>query len=400
MLDAHRTRRAIGSMADVRIRLRSTDERLLSLPWERALSDWDPALFLPLEVGPSRNVVRFVEGVEGRYALKELDAGWAEREWRVLRRCADAGVPAVAAIGLVEREGRPSIVITRALAGVDSYRRLLADGSSIARLDDLLDALVLLLVELHRAGIYWGDATLANTLLSRDGDGLVALLVDGETGEVHPDGLSDGQRRQDVDLCVERVAHGLADLAIARGEPDDGGAIAAAERIATRYAALWSALTEETTIEAGDMHAVARRVRHIEALGFTVREIRLRPAGEGVTLAVATGRRRALGEHLERISGVRALEGQARLLLDDLALHRVWLSSLRGHEVEEAETARHWRAERLEPTLARLASALAPGADALQAYCEVLEEKWLASESAGRDVGLQAALERWLDARR
>ena len=106
-----------------------------------------------------------------------------------------------------------------------------------------------------------------------------------------------------------------------------------------------------------------------------------------------TGRRRAFSERLERLTGVRALEGQARIILDDLAIHRTWLSSLRGHEVGLDETGVHWRAERFEPALAQLTGRVD---DPIQAYCEVIEYKWLASERAGHDIGLRAALEAWL----
>ena len=380
-------------MSDTKIRLRSTDERLLDLPWFRPLEDWDSSLFVPIEIGPSRNIVRFVDGDEGLYALKELETSWADHEWRVLRRCADAGVPAVAPVGIVERADGRSVVITRAVRGVDSYRELLASDNNIDQIELLLDAMALLLVELHRAGIYWGDASLANTLLARDGDGIIAMLVDGETGEVHVGGLSDGQREQDLELCVERVAHGLADLAAAAGMEQDARAINLAESIPVRYRAIWSELTAETRVDAGDMHAVVSRVRSIEQLGFTVREINLRPDGEGVRLSVRTGRRRALSERLERLTGIRALEGQARIMLDDLAIQRAWLSSLRGHEVGLDEAVAHWRAERFEPALAQLTSR---AGDPIQAYCEVIEYKWLASEQAGHDIGLRAALNAWL----
>jgi hypothetical protein len=383
-----------------RIRLRSTDERLLGLPWMEPLAGWDASLFAPVAVGSSRNIIRFIDGADGRYALKELDSDWAEREWRVLRRCADAGVPAVFPVGIVDRGDGRSIVITRAVNGVDSYRELLARDVWVERIELLLDALALLLVELHRAGIYWGDASLANTLLAPDGDGVVALLVDGETGEVHPDGLSDGQRTHDLELCVERIAHGLADIAAASGQRDDERAIELARSIPTRYESIWSELAGETRIDRGDMHAVEQRVRRVEQLGFTVREIALRPDGEGVHLSVRPGRRRALSERLERLSGVRALEGQARALLGDLELHRAWLADLRGHAVDPSEAAAHWRAERFEPALARLSGALGTAHDPIQVYCEILEHKWFASERAGGDVGLQAAIEEWLAARR
>ena len=380
-------------MKKTKIRLRTTDAALIGLPWDLPSSEWRSDLFAPVQIGPSRNIVRFFDGNEGRYALKELEGSWADREWRVLRRCADAGVPAVAPVGIIERADGRSVVITRAIHGVDSYRELLTNDRSGDDLEPLLDAMALLLVELHRAGVYWGDASLANTLLARDGDGMIARLVDGETGEVHLSGLSDGQREQDLALCVERVAHGFADLAAAAELPDDDRAIALAESIPVRYRAIWSELTAETRVDAGDMHAVVGRVRTIEQLGFTVREINLRPDGEGVRLSVRTGRRRAFSERLERLTGVRALEGQARIILDDLAIHRTWLSSLRGHEVGLDETGVHWRAERFEPALAQLTGRVD---DPIQAYCEVIEYKWLASERAGHDIGLRAALEAWL----
>ena len=41
-------------------------------------------------------------------------------------------------------------------------------------------------------------------------------------------------------------------------------------------------------------------------------------------------------------------------------------------------------------------SAIGPSRDPIQAYCDVLEEKWLLSEAAGKDVGLEAAMAGYL----
>ena len=46
--------------------------------------------------------------------------------------------------------------------------------------------MALLLVDLHRNGIYWGDCSLANTLFMRDGQTIQAWMVDAETAEFHP----------------------------------------------------------------------------------------------------------------------------------------------------------------------------------------------------------------------
>ena len=49
------------------------------------------------------------------------------------------------------------------------------------------------------------------------------------------------------------------------------------------------------------------------------------------------------------------------------------------------------------PTLARIAGAVGPGRDLVQAYCDVLETKWYLSESARRDVGLDRAIEAYVE---
>jgi hypothetical protein len=41
--------------------------------------------------------------------------------------------------------------------------------------------------------------------------------------------------------------------------------------------------------------------------------------------------------------------------------------------------------------------AVGPGRDIIQSYCDVLEHKWLLSEQAGWDVGLETALRAYLE---
>ena len=99
--------------------------------------------------------------------------------------------------------------------------------------------MALLLVDLHRAGVYWGDCSLANTLFRRDGDRIQAYLVDAETSETFP-ALSDGQRAYDLEILVENVAFGLADLAAYLGREEDmDEAIDAAQSVRTGYEAVW-----------------------------------------------------------------------------------------------------------------------------------------------------------------
>jgi len=258
--------------------------------------------------------------------------------------------------------------------------------------DRLLDAMASLLVDLHRGGIYWGDCSLANTLFRRDGDTIQAYLVDAETSETHA-ALSDGQRGYDLDVLVENVAFGLADLASFQGHPEAmDDQIAAAESVRHRYTALWQELHDQVEIQAGDRFAIQAHIRRLNELGFAIGEIELLPGDAGtVRLRTAVARRDFHARELARRTGLVALEGQARLLLNDLREYRAWLAYFERRPVSSAEGAARWQAEVLEPYLARLRAVIGPGRDPLQAYCDLLEHKWLRSERARQDLGLEAA---------
>jgi tRNA A-37 threonylcarbamoyl transferase component Bud32 len=376
---------------------------LLGLPWNLPLGEWsaDRGDFKELPVGPSRHLVRFVLDGDVLYALKEEPLLIAQREYEVLRRLEAAELPAVTPVGLAEAPERDEgILVTTYLAHSLQYRRLLMRlrPASEAYRDQLLDAMASLLVDLHRGGVYWGDCSLANTLFRRDGDKIQAYLVDAETSEVHPS-LSDGQRAFDLDVLVENVAFGLADLAVYNGRPDElDDAIAAAESVRTRYRALWDELHAEVQLGADDRFAVNARVRRLNDLGFSVDEIELEPGDRDgkLRLRVAVTTRRFHIRELERLTGIVALEGQARILMNDLREYRAWLEWYEKRPVSLAEGARRWQQDVFEPTVARLGKVIGPDRDLIQAYCDVLEHKWLLSELAGRDVGLEGAIESYL----
>jgi len=384
------------------LRLRDPDAELLALPWELPLEAWpaDRLPFRDMSVGPSRHLVRFLALDRGLVALKEEPAGIAEREYEILRHLEDVGFPAVIPMGISAAPGRDAaILLTRYLPNSFQYRRLLSrvpPGPGYLR-DQLLDAMAGLLVELHRGGVYWGDCSLANTLFRRDGDKVQAYLVDAETSERHPD-LSDGQRAYDLEVLVENVAFGLADLAALQDREDlFDEAIRAAESVRDRYGRLWSELHAEIEVGADERFAMAARVRRLNELGFAVDEIQLFPGDAGrVRVRVAVTNRRFHAHKLERLTGLRALEGQARLLLNDLREYGAWLERMEQRAIPLDGAAPRWQAEVFEPTLNRLASIIGPGGDGVQAYCDVLETKWLRSESARRDVGLNDAIEAYV----
>lgn len=385
------------------LRLREPTPTLIGLPWELPLEGWPsgPLTFRELPVGPSRHLVRFLLADGSTYALKEEPLEIARHEYEVLRHLEEQDLPAVVAVGIAETPGRGSaILVTEYLVHSLQYRRLLMRfpaGPNPQR-DRLLDAMATLLVDLHRAGVYWGDCSLANTLFRRDGDKVQAFLVDAETSDTHPT-LSDGQRAYDLDVLVENVGFGLADLAAFQGRDDlMEDAVDAAESVRTRYGLLWDELHATEELSPDNRHAVASRVRRLNELGFAVDEIVLEPGARPgrLRMRVAVTNRQFHAHELQRRTGLVALEGQAKLLLNDLREYGAWLEWDEGGTLREREAADRWIHEVLEPTLRTIGPAIGPARDPLQAYCDVLEMKWLMSEVAGRDVGLAVALEAYV----
>jgi hypothetical protein len=327
----------------------------------------------------------------------------AGAEFDVLRRLEIAGLPAVTAVGLAEDPERDTaILVTEYLAYSIQYRRLLMRfplGPGPYR-DRLLDAMASLLVDLHRGGVYWGDCSLANTLFRRDGNRIQAYLVDAETSEIHPV-LSDGQRAYDLDILVENVGFGLADLGAMQGRADAfEDAVEAAASVRTRYQAVWDELHLEPMVSGADRQAIRARIRRLNELGFAVDEIALEPTSPGgdvVRLKVAVADQRFHARELARLTGLVALEGQARLLVNDLREYQTWLKHGGGPPLSDAAAAERWLHEVLEPSLRTLVPVIGPQRDPVQAYCDVLELKWLQSEATGSDMGLEAALRGYIE---
>jgi hypothetical protein len=385
-----------------RLRLRDPAIDLVDLPWELPLVDWpsDRLAFRNVPVGPSRHLVRFLVSGGVLYALKELPLMVGRREYDVLLHLEGLGLPTVEAVGVAEAPGRGNaILVTKFLPHSLQYRRLmmrLPAGPGPHR-DRLLDAMAFLLVDLHRSGVFWGDCSLANTLFRRDGDRIEAYLVDAETSEVHPS-LSDGQRAYDVEILVENVGFGLADLAAMQGRTDDSDdSILAAERVRDRYSQIWLMIHDEPILHPDDRQAIRNRVRKLNELGYSV-DLDVDPdADDGrVRLRMSITTRRYHAHQLERRTRLRALEGQAQLLLNDLNEYGTWLEWHDGRRVEPAEGAARWLGDVYRPTLARIGQAVGPDRDLVQAYCDVLEQKWYLSEQAGHDAGLSAAIDSYL----
>ena len=371
---------------------------LLTLPWREGLATWtDERLVQIRQRGLSRHVVRFVADNGTVYALKELDERLARKEYRLLRRLGELGVPAVEAIGVVV--DRPvdtdAILVTRFLDYSSSYRALFANPRGVHLTGRLLDAQVELLVRLHLAGFMWGDCSLSNTLFRMDAGAFAAYLVDAETAEMHPS-LTDGQRGYDLELARERVAGELFDLQAGELLPADVDPIDVADDTVQRYEALWSELThEEILLRSEQRYRIAERLRRINQLGFDVDEVELIEAGEGSRLRVRT--RVAEPGHHRRIlfarTGLDVGENQASRLLNDIAGYRGYLEQTSGRAVADVVAASTWLTEVYEPVVRAIPAELRGRLDEAEVFHEVLEHRWLLSEAAAKDIGTTAAMQ-------
>ena len=382
--------------ASVDIRLRDPSPVLLGLPWSTPLAEWDgtdvPLRDIP--VGPSRHLVRFVELEEGIAAVKEAPSRIVQREYDVLRRLEADRLPAVRPLGMVllDPEGE-GLLLTRFLERSWQYRRLFMrlPLDSTTQRARLLTAMAGLLVELHRAGVFWGDCSLANTLFVRDGQRLQAHLVDAETSEIHPR-LSDGQRELDLEILVQNVAGGLLDIATRLDALDRTEEyLAAAEGVAATYRELWDELHRDLAVRLDERWQIASHLHRLHELGYAVDEVRLEPGAEGddrLRVKVAVAGRDFHAEQLQALTGLAVGEGQAAVLLNDA---RAFASRL--DPPMDARTAGwRWRREVFARALTLVNEAGLPHTDPVQAVCDLLEGRWLLSEQEGRDVGDEAAL--------
>jgi hypothetical protein len=372
---------------------------LLSLPWHEPLEEWDDDQLLEVaHRGISRHVVRFVEADGHVYALKEIDERLARREYRLLGSLEAMGMERPPAPG--DDSPQDAILVTRFLDYSMSYRYVFSHGHAARPTDQLIDAMVELLVRLHLAGLFWGDCSLSNTLFRPDAGSIAAYLVDAETAELHPS-LTAGQRSFDIDYAAERVGGELFDLQAGGLLPDDVDPVEIAAELPRRYHALWDELTREELLQPDEQrYRVAARVDRINELGFDVDEIELKTTDEGVRLRVRTqvaetGRHR---NQLYALTGLEVTENQARRLLNDLRSYRGYLEQKEGRSIPETVAGHRWRAEVYDKVMARIPESLADRMEPAEVFHEILEHRWFLSERAGKDVGTTAAAKSYIDA--
>ena len=381
----------------INIKSMSVDPALLDLPWNIPLEQWPPEVLAALPRGISRHIVRFVNLNSNVIAVKEISSFVADREYEMLRDLLRLGAPCVRPIavitGRVDANGEElnSVLITEHLSYSLPYRALFSQYMRPETATRLIDALAVLLVRLHLLGFFWGDVSLSNTLFRRDAGAFAAYLVDAETGELHPEGLTSGKRMYDIELARTNIIGELMDLQAGGLLEEDVDTIDVGDRIVTRYLELWDVLTGEESFSMSERWRVANRIERLNSLGFDVGELSMTTDLDGTHLSIQPKVVDAGHYHRQimRLTGLDVQEGQGRRMLNDLEAYR----SLWNRKNEPLEIAAHaWLADVFEPTIAAVPAEMRSKLEPAEIFHEVLEHRWYMSEAAGYDVSMQDAV--------
>lgn len=381
----------------INIKSMSVDPALLDLPWNIPLEQWPPEVLAALPRGISRHIVRFVNLNSNVIAIKEISSFVADREYEMLRDLLRLGAPCVRPIAVItgrtdaNGEELNSVLITEHLSYSLPYRALFSQYMRPETATRLIDALAVLLVRLHLLGFFWGDVSLSNTLFRRDAGAFAAYLVDAETGELHPEGLTSGKRMYDIELARTNIIGELMDLQAGGLLEEDVDTINVGDRIVSRYLELWDVLTGEESFSMSERWRVANRIERLNSLGFDVGELSMTTDLDGTHLSIQPKVVDAGHYHRQimRLTGLDVQEGQARRMLNDLEAYR----SLWNRKDEPLEIAAHaWLADVFEPTIAAVPPEMRRKLEPAEIFHEVLEHRWYMSEEAGYDVSMQDAV--------
>ena len=381
----------------INIKSMSVDPALLDLPWNIPLEQWPPEVLAALPRGISRHIVRFVNLNSNVIAVKEISSFVADREYEMLRDLLRLGAPCVRPIAVItgrtdaNGEELNSVLITEHLSYSLPYRALFSQYMRPETATRLIDALAVLLVRLHLLGFFWGDVSLSNTLFRRDAGAFAAYLVDAETGELHPEGLTSGKRMYDIELARTNIIGELMDLQAGGLLEEDVDTIGVGDRIVSRYLELWDVLTGEESFSMSERWRVANRIERLNSLGFDVGELSMTTDLDGTHLSIQPKVVDAGHYHRQimRLTGLDVQEGQGRRMLNDLEAYR----SLWNRKDEPLEIAAHaWLADVFEPTIAAVPAEMRSKLEPAEIFHEVLEHRWYMSEAAGYDVSMQDAV--------
>jgi len=349
---------------------------LEQLPWDHAIVAWRALGVRHFEIkrGVGRHPVVFVQAGQRKYVVKELGLEVSLREVENYKALLQRGIHTLIPAGCVARAEAPleimtpigrqfqrdtlghtvTLLIDHVLPDSQLYRR----AFNLENRKKIWDAIIDLFVELHSNGVYWGDASLANTLvkftkvdiphLGRK-TRLKAFLADAETVEIHA-ALTDSLRQADLDFFFESMGWIDEDLRASGMIRDELATGADKQYLRENYQKSCEAALQSRDFE-------ARSGLQLKTILGTVKEARYLTT---------------LQKHIEE--------------------HKWYLSEQQQREVNFTTAAHDWLHAIFIPLceLFRREGLLElfPGKTASELYVDIMTNKYYLNESAGKDVGM------------
>jgi hypothetical protein len=379
----------------------TADSALLDLPWNLPLEEWPDSVIAALPKGISRHLVRFVHLSGYVIAIKETSEELAKREYEMLRTLQRLDIPCVDPVAVITNRiddaGDPlnAVLVTRHLKFSLPYRALYSQTLRPDTATRLVDALAVLLVRLHMIGFFWGDVSLSNTLFRRDAGSFAAYLVDAETGKLY-NGLSNGQRENDLEIARVNIAGELLDLAAGNRLDENLDAVEVSNGIVAAYRNLWKELTGAESFAAAERWRISERVERLNELGFDIEELAIRTDDTGTEVRIQPKVVDA-GHHqrrLLRLTGLDAGENQARRLLNDLDSYA---ASFTTKDADEEMVAHEWLGQVFEPVVRAIPRDLKGKLEPAEVFHQLLDHRWFLSQNANRDIPLAEAVASYID---
>jgi hypothetical protein len=374
----------------------------LDLPWNSPLSKWSRicSRLEELPRGLSRHTVVFIRYEQNLYAIKQLPAQTAELEYQNLLKMEFLHLPSVLPVGYGKYKKeirRESILITKYLLNSIPYRYILSRPHLSRYHEHLLDAIANLLVQLHLAGVYWGDCSLSNTLFVRDAGFLQAYLVDAETSEVSSTRTDPSDRFNDLQIMEHNINRELVEIGLI-SENQPNLAEDSSSYIHHQYLRLWDEITNEIIINPGESYRIQERIRVLNDLGFSVGEIEFIHTEQGnkYQLHVGVTDRYFHRNQLYDLTGMLTEEMQARSMINEIFEVKSYLAQQTNKAVDLKQAAQYWLDNHYSPTIARIKPFIDVSTDFAEVYCQILENKWFMSERAQHDVGHQVATDDYI----
>jgi tRNA A-37 threonylcarbamoyl transferase component Bud32 len=376
------------------------------LPWGLPLDKWskDSLRLEEVQQGISRHPVVFVNYSGLLYGIKELPENIARKEYELLSQLQELKLPCVKPVGyakLRRNSSESSVLFTQYLDSSVPYRFLFIRNEVERYQTHLLDAISGLLVQLHFNGFYWGDCSLSNILFRRDAGTLQAYLVDAETSEFHLPPLSPILRYHDLEIMQENIQGELSDLQTIDKLALNYPAQETSHYIQQSYRNLWEEITRVDVFTQNELYRVQERIRALNSLGFSVKDVELKNEDSGniLKLRIFVSDRNFHRNQMLKITGLYAEDRQAQQIINEINELRANMSQSSSSNIPIETAAKHWQEYIYNSVIEKLHSLINCNSmsmdnnDPIELYCQVLEHKWYLSERAQHDVGHQAAVE-------